>query len=176
MSLARLALVPVLAAACLAACGWHAGLGAPASARSVGVEAATRDGHVLERGLEPQLTDALSQAVEDWVDLPLVSPSKADLVVRSKVLEFRRRGGVRNRDNELIETAVFIRASAELYDRGLGRTRGSAEQAQEWSGFALDDPANEDAARLRALRQVAVALVLELFEPNAPQASEAGAH
>ena len=169
--------VPRLALALLCAygssCGWHAGLGAPASARSVGVEAASRDGHVLERGLEPELTDALSQAVVDWVDLPLVSPAKADLVVRSKVLEYRRRGGVRDRDNELVETAVFIRASAELYDRGLRQAIGSAEQAQEWSGFALDDPSNEDSARARALRQVAVALVLELFEPHA---SEAGAH
>ena len=164
-------LVLGLALAC-SSCGWHAGLGAPAGARSVGVEAATRDGHVLERGLEPLLTDALSHAVVDWVDLPLVSPEKADLVVRSKVLEYRRRGGVRNRDNELLETAVFIRASAELYDRGLGRPVGTAEQAQEWSGFALDDPSNEDAARVRALRQVADALVLELFEPgsSAPKA------
>lgn len=155
---------------CASACGWHAGLGAPAGARTVGVEAVRRDGKVLERGLEPELTDALSEAVVDWVDLPLVGPAEADLLVRAEVLEYRRRGGVRTPDNELVETAVFVRASAELLDRRTGRPVGGAVQAQEWSGFALDDPNNEDAARARALRHVAVSLILELFEPRANEA------
>jgi hypothetical protein len=152
------------------ACGWHAGLAAPEGARSVGVEAVQRDGKVLERGFEPELTDALSEAVVDWVDLPLVRSARADLVVRAEILEFRRRGGVRTPDNELVETAVFVRARAELFDRRLGRPVAEV-QAQDWSGYALDDPANEEAARARALRHVAVSLVLELFEPRAEDAS-----
>ncbi len=151
-----------------AACGWHAGLGAPAGARTVGVEAVRREGSVLERGLEPRLTDALSAAVVDWVDLPLVAPDEADLVVRSELLEFRRRGGVRTTENELIETAVFVRASAVLYDRRSGNPLGEPVQAQQWSGYALDDVTNEDEARDRALRHVAVSLVLELFQPSGP--------
>ena len=148
-------------------CGWHAGLASPAGARSVGVEVVERAGKVLERGLEPQLTDALSEAVVDWVELPLVRPAEADLVVRAEVLEYRRRGGVRNLENELVETAVLVRASAELIDRRTGRPVGASVQAQEWSGYGLDDPTNEDAARERALRHVAVSLVLALFEPGA---------
>ena len=54
-----------LLALAVAGCGWHAGLGVPAEVRSVGVEAVWRDGTVLERGLEPLLTDALSEAVVD---------------------------------------------------------------------------------------------------------------
>jgi hypothetical protein len=154
----------LLALAC-AACSWHAGLRAPSGARTVGVEAARRDGKVLERGLEPLLTDALSEAVVDWVDLPLVAPADADLVVRSQILEYRRRGGVRRPDNELVETAVFVRASAELFDRRSGTALGTPIQAQEWSGYVLDEASNEDAARDRALRHVAVSLILELFEP-----------
>jgi hypothetical protein len=152
------------------ACGWHAGLAAPEGARTVGVEAVRRDGKVLERGLEPELTDALSEAVVDWVDLPLVRSARADLVVRAEILEFRRRGGVRTPENELIETAVFVRARAELYDRRLGRPVAEV-QAQNWSGFALDDPANEEAARARALRTVGETLILKLFEPRAEDAS-----
>ena len=122
----RLALASVLAACC-AACGWHAGVGVPEGARSVGVEAAKREGSVLERGLEPLLTDALSEAVEDWVDLPLVAPDQADLVVRAEVLEYRRRGGVRATGNRLLESAVFVRARAELFDRRRGaHTSGGA--------------------------------------------------
>lgn len=156
---------------CGSGCGWHSGLGAPEGARSIGVEAARRDGKVLERGLEPQLTDALSEAVVDWVDLPLVRPAEADLIVRAEVLEYRRRGGVRTPDNELVETAVYVRARAELIDRRTGKPVGAEVQAQEWSGFALDDPTNEDAARARALRHVAVSLILELFEPRATEAA-----
>lgn len=158
----------VACGALLGACGWHAGLEVPPGARSVGVEAVRREGTVLERGLEPLLTDALSQAVADWVDLPLVAPDQADLVVRAEVLEYRRRGGVRTPENELIETAVFVRARAELFDRRRGSTSGQPAQAQEWSGYALDVPSNEDAARERAVRHVAVSLILELFEPATP--------
>jgi hypothetical protein len=150
------------------ACGWRAGLPLPSGARTIAVEVARREGDVLERGLEPELTAALSQAVIDWVDLPLVAPVEADLVVRSQVLEYRRRGGVRNTRNELIETAVFVRARAELLDRRTGRVLGEPKEAQEWSGFALDDPqTNEEEAQARALRHVAAALVLELFEDPA---------
>jgi hypothetical protein len=56
---------PLFLAALASACGWHAGLGVPEGARSVAVEAARREGRVLERGLEPELTDALSTAVVD---------------------------------------------------------------------------------------------------------------
>jgi hypothetical protein len=151
------------------ACGWHAGLGAPAGARSLGVEAFRREGDVLERGLEPLLTDAVCKAAVDWVDLPLVAPDEADLVVRGRVLDFRRRGGVRTPDNELIESAVYVRAEAGLFDRS-GRAVGQPVLAQEWSGYALDDPANEDAARDRVLRNVAVSLILALFEPESSTA------
>jgi hypothetical protein len=146
-----------------AGCGWHAGLARPANAASVGVEAARREGRVLERGLEPLLTDALSAAVVDWVDLPLLSPGEADLVVRPVLLDFARRGGVRNIDNELVESAVFVRVRAELIDRRTGKPVGPAAVAQEWSAYALES-GNEDAARERALRHVADTLILDLFE------------
>jgi hypothetical protein len=149
--------------ALLAGCGWHAGIEAPPGARSIGIEAVRRNEHVLERGLEPLLTEQLSRSVSDWVALPLASPSQADLVVRGEILDYRRRSGVRNTQNELIETAVFIRAQAELFDRTSGRTSAPVF-AQAWSGFALDDPAQEEAARDRALRVIAETLVLDLFQ------------
>jgi hypothetical protein len=74
---------------------------------------------------------------------------------------------VRNTRNGLLETAVLVRARAELFDRRHGKTLGAPVFAQEWSGFALDDPANEAAARERAVRHVAVSLVLGLFDPSA---------
>jgi hypothetical protein len=157
--MARLAL---LLAWLFCACGWRAGLPLPEGARSVGVQAARRAATVLERGLEPRLTDALSGALVDWVDLPLAAPDEADWVLEAEVLEYRRRGGVRNDDNELIETAVFIRARAELVERRSGRRRGPI-LAEEWSGYALGGEEDELAASDRALRHVATSLVLGLF-------------
>ncbi|MEQ1894010.1 MAG: hypothetical protein ABL998_15825 [Planctomycetota bacterium] len=171
----RLLLAALLLA--LPACGWHAGLVAPEGAESIGVEAARRAATVLERGLEPRFTDALSDAVVDWVDLELSDPAEADWVLRAEILEYRRRGGVRNQDNELIETAVFVRARAELVERRTGRRRGPV-QAQEWSGYALEDVENELPASERALRHVAASLILDLFggEALAPiQAAPASA-
>jgi len=162
-----------LAGGLLVGCGWHAGLSVPPGAHSVGVEAVRREGAVLERGLEPEMTAALSEAVVDWVGLPLVAPSEADLVVRGVVLDYRRRGGVRNRNNELLETAVLVRASAELYDRRSG-TSGPVVTVQQWSGYTLEDSSSESEARRRAIRHVANTLILELFEPDggAPHAQE----
>jgi hypothetical protein len=148
------------------ACGWHAGLQAPEGVRSVGVMVVQRKDKVLERGLEPLLTDAVSEAVVNWVDLPLLDPGEADLIVQTELLEYRRRGGVRNEDNELLESAVFVRASAELIDRRTNEAVGNPVVAQQWSGYALDDVTNEDDARDRALRNVAASLVLELFAPD----------
>lgn len=146
----------------LPACGWHAGLAAPEGAESIGVEAVRRAATVLERGLEPRFTDALSGALVDWVDLTLADPAQADWVLRAEILEYRRRGGVRSQDNELIETAVFVRARAELVERRTGKKRGPV-QAQEWSGYALEDADHELAASERALRHVATSLILDLF-------------
>ena len=152
-----------------AGCGWHSGLPTPEGARTIGVEAARREGTVLERGLEPLLTDALSRTVVDWVDLELVAPDEADLVIRPLILEYRRRGGVRSSDNELLESAVFMRIQAELIDRRAGTAKPVAGPAiaQLWSGYSLDVPTNEDRARDRALRHLSETLVLDLFGPRA---------
>jgi hypothetical protein len=134
---------------------------------------ARRGDTVLERGLEQRFTDALSRRVSDWVDLRIASPSEADLVVQSKVLEYRRRRGVRSVDNELVESAVLVRVEASLVDRRTGAVVAGPVQTGQWSGFALDpgDPAVERAAADRSLRYAAETLVLDLFAP--PSARQA---
>lgn len=150
----------------LAGCGWHAGLVAPAGARTVGVEVATRAPTVLERGLEPLVSDALSRAVSDLVGLPLVSPAEADLVLRGEILDYRRRGGVRSVENQLRETAVRIDVRATLVDQRDGSLAAEALEGL-WSGYVLGDPAEERTAQERAVTHLAETLVLELFQPGA---------
>ncbi len=153
-------------------CGWHAGLVPPDGSHSVGVEIFETRREVLERGLEPLLSEELSKAVVEFVGAPLATPGRADVVVRGRILEYRRRAGIRNTQNELVETGVFILASAELVDRRSGKVLVPTREAHNWTGYALDRPVeNEDDARQRALRYVAQTLVFDLF--TAPEGAAA---
>jgi hypothetical protein len=157
--------VPLLALlVLLGACGWRSGLPLPPDADSVGVELFDPDPDVYERGLEPLLHEQLTRSVSDLVALPLRSPERADLVVRGRILEYRRRSGVRNEDNQLLESGVRVVIEAELVERTTGRRLGSSARVALWSGHALDSPANEGAARDRALHNLAERVVLDLFQ------------
>ncbi len=155
------------------ACGWRAGLrspelGVPAPG-SVGVELFDVANGVLERNLEPRLHQAMTRAVLDWVHEPLVSPGDADWVVRGRINQYNRRGGIRSSDHLLLESGVRIDASAELVDRRSGETLGRSSRTSIWSGYATGDPRSEREAADRALRNVAETLILDLFGRPAPE-------
>ncbi len=171
------------------ACGWHAGLKAPEGADTLGIEWADIDDDILERDLEPALQEALGRAVVDLLDLRLVAPSQADLVLSARLRNYQRRGGIRGEDHTLVETAVRIAVEAELRRRGSGELVSSA-RASVPSGYVtadlVADPlgalggeptlvvggvADERRARDRALRILAEGMVLDLFA-NAPAALE----
>ena len=159
-------LVLALALALLAGCGWHSGLEAPGGARSIGVEVFDVPRGILVRDLEPRMNDAVTKALVDLVDVPLASPSSADLVVRGQITEYQRRGGVRDAENQLRESGVYIAASAWLVDRRTGRQTTETATAAVWSGFVIDPQfsfENEGEARDRALGNLARTLVLELM-------------
>ena len=179
-----------------AGCGWNRGMLLPGTARTVGVEIFRTDRRVYERGLETALHRELTRAVSDLVQAPLVRPEDADLVLRGSIAGYRRRTGIRNQDNRLLETGVLIEIKAELITRraliAAARAEAEAAEAAEaggtatpaavengsraqdvrvWSGHALDNVGNEGAARNRALRYLAETIVLELFS-EAPQEDE----
>ena len=158
-ALAVLVLVPGL----LGGCGWSAGLVLPEGVRTVGVEVFPRDRLVLERGLEPRLADALSQAVSDLVGAPLATPRDADWVLEGEIVEVRRRAGIRSTDNRILETAVRVRIEARLVDRRSGAVTAATTEPYVWGGYALDQPGNEDLSEDRVLRYLAETIVLDLF-------------
>lgn len=175
----RRALVALCAAlACLAAsCGWHTARLKPTAARSVGVEIFGIDvlkDRVPLRDIEPEVHAALSRAVSDLVDLPLVESDRADVVVRGRVLQYRRRGGIRSSDNDLLETGVRVQLEAVLVERSTNAELAKATSAL-WSGHVVGGPDEERKARERALESLCDRLVLELFgeacyEPRPPAA------
>ena len=156
-----------------AGCGWHAGLIERDDARTVGVEIFETRRGLLERNLEPIVSDALTRALSDFVDLDLAAPGRADLVVRGRIEDYLRREGIRTTENRLVETGVYVLITAEVFDRRTGKRVVPAAQRHVWSGYALgqETAENEALARERAIRHVAEALVLDLFGPRAKVAS-----
>ncbi len=159
----------LLALAALCACGWRSGMDLPQGAGSVGVEIfglVAESDDVPVRDLEPLMHEQLSRAVSDLVGAPLAASGEADVLVRGRLLGYRRRGGIRSPDNELLETGIRIVLEAELVRRASGEVLGRT-QAQVWSGYVVGAPENELAARERALRHLAQRVVLDLFaEPS----------
>lgn len=158
-------------AACLGACGYRAGLTLPEGWEAVGVEVFANDSRErLVRNLERDLQAEMAAAVRRLARVRLVAPEEADLVIRGRITDLRRRRGIRSPENELLETGVRIEVESELVERvaadGEPRVLGEARYATE-SGYRLEDPRLELDAQERVLRNIADRLVLDLLGPVA---------
>ncbi len=144
-------------------CGYSTGIRVADRVRSVGV---TYFGNkTLERDVERSLQDALTASIRSLTDVRIADPAGAEVILRGEVLEYKRRGGIRSADNQLLESGLLIEAEAGLYDRRSDRALGPQKRAAVWVGFVLDEANGEADARDRAIRFVAEELVLELFSP-----------
>lgn len=172
-----------LVALILPACGYRTGLTLPEGTRTVGVEIFGNDSKLrdLERAFHEAITDSLTERV----DAPLVPPREAQVVVRGRVVSYTRRGGIRNTDNQLLESGVAITVEARLERDGpQGPEVLAATVASSESGYVLDRPPppnpppfmspqqspavlgdtpSELDARDRVIRNLADRVVLDLF-------------
>ena len=165
---------------CLSACGYSVALRLPEGQEDIGVEIFVNDSDL--RDLERDLYDEMSSSVLNLVRAPLVSPGRADVVVRGRILEYRRRSGVRNPRNRLLETGVLITVEAELWDKRNSVTLGRPITSKVEIGYVVGEPidpltsidsrttrnrelelTNEREARARALRILSEQVVLDLF-------------
>ena len=87
-------------------CGWHAGLTAPGGAETLAIRFLGNDGPL--RDLEVDLTQAIAEAAIDRLSLVPAEPDHADLVVQGRILDYRRRPGIRSPENTLLETASGV--------------------------------------------------------------------
>jgi hypothetical protein len=158
----RLAAAAASLALLIAACGYRTGFTVP-DAQSVAVEIFGNDSK--ERDLEVELHDHLTDALDRLIDAPIVTPERADLVIRGTVLEYARRGGIRNTDNVLLENGVRITVQARLVRPGEDAHEQVLRQLKvaDDRGFLVEDPLGEMDARARVLRHIADRLVLDLF-------------
>ncbi len=157
--------------ASLGGCGWQTGLIAPDGVRSIGIEYFNNT--TPEPDLEVAFAAVLGESLVTLVALPVRPPDGADLVIRGRIDEFRRRSGVRDEDNQLLESGVRIGVQAELVDRATGITLRTSD-ARLWGGFAVDRTENELDTRVRVLRNLADEVILDLFAPPTYKESATG--
>ncbi len=149
---------------CLAAgaCGYNAGLRVSEHHDSVGVELFGNES--FERDLEPELHDQMTRVLRDQSDAHLVDPREAQAVIRGTIKAFHYRGGIRSRENQLLESGVYIEVQARLFVGG-NETPVRSSTAGAWVGYTLDQSSNAREARARVLRHMAEEIVLDLLGP-----------
>jgi Lipopolysaccharide-assembly len=160
---AHWAALAVALASFAAGCGYSTGLSVGDRQRSIGIEVFGNDS--LERDLERPLYDQMSRAIRDWSESPLVAPDRADMIVRGKITAYHRRSGIRNPNNQLLETAVFVDVEASLYHAGSETPTRGPVHATSAVGYIIGPAQNEQDARDRALKNIADKLVLDLLTP-----------
>lgn len=159
---ASVSLVAVLLATLsVASCGYHVGLTAPEGFSTVAVAVFHND--TPEPDLERGLHGALSREVRDRVPLPLVDPDESDLLIRGRLLEFSRVRGIRDPNNQLLESGVRIVAEAWTVRRSTGEMVFLKTSAQATVGYPVGSASGERAARERAIRHLAEVLTIDLF-------------
>ncbi len=150
-----------LAALAAGACGWSTGVTVPPEYRTVGVDLFRNESYLYD--LERDLHQEMTRSVSSLVDAPLEDPARADLVVRGEIESYTRRGGIRSVDNRLLETGLYLRVHAELWDRARNQILVGPVPATVAVGYTLDIAGAEEAARRRALANLAEEIVLDLF-------------
>jgi len=144
-------------------CGYNSGLRVAEHYDSVGVEIFGND--VYERDLEPEVHAQMTSVLRDQSDAHLVDPRVAQAVIRGTLKAYHYRGGIRDLQNKLLETGVYVELQARLFVGG-NETPVRTANASAWVGYTLDDPANQRDARDRAIRHLAEEIVLDLLGPS----------
>ena len=161
-----------LAAIGTGACGYRAGFELGAG-QQIGV--AIFDNQSLERDIERELHAQLTDAVQRMVASPLVSPGRADYRIEGRVVEYRRRTGIRDIDNRRLESGVQIIVSARLVRAVAPGGRADDDSSRivreitvsDERGFLFADPLGEASARDEVLRNVADRIVIDLMADSA---------
>lgn len=173
---ARSALARALLAALIAlasSCGYSRSLVPPPGTGSIGVVYFHND--TPERDLEREFAVELSSSVRDLVRAPLADPREADVRIEGRLADYRRRGGIRDPDNRLLESGVQVLVEAWLVDARSGERLTGTARATTAVGYLIPEPGGEEAARARTLRHLADRVVLDLFQAWSAGGGAAGA-
>lgn len=152
------------------ACGYTSGVSLGPERERIGVEIFANDSRVAD--LERMLHAELTRATRAYIDAELVRPSQAQVILRGRIDDYRTRGGVRDKDNRLLESGVEVRISGSLV-RPNGKPLTRVVRAATWVGFTRDRREAEEEAVQRALANLADRLILDLATASQEPAPEA---
>lgn len=172
MSPLRTALHAVVAAFLLAlvGCGYSSGVRLPEGYEAIAVEYFGNDGpHPdLERRLHSRLTGQVARMVE----APLVSTTEADLLVRGRIVDYRRLHGIVGGGNELLDSGVAVTVEAWLFDPRLGLRLGLPVELEREVRYMVRVRGEEAEALDIALETLSQELVLDLLTQEAYEPEE----
>lgn len=94
--------------------------------------------------------------------MTLVSPERADVVIRGDVVDFRRQQGARTTGNRFVEARDVVTVDATLVDRASGEVVART-RTEVGFGTAIDVAGREPAARDNVLRNSADRILLTLL-------------
>ena len=99
----------------------------------------------------------------------MASPGRADVVIRGRIEFYRRRAGIRTRENRLLESWVDIGVQASLWDRAEDKIRSGPVSDRVQVGYTLERTGSEREAAERALKNLADRIVLQLLTAPPPE-------
>jgi hypothetical protein len=144
----------------LGACGFTARHTLGPDRPSLGIEIFSNDGR--EPDLERRLHGELTRAARRMVDANIVAPSQARITLSGRIVEYSTRGGVRGKDNVLLERGVRLTIEGTLRDAQGRRVAGPVSLRQD-VGHTTSEPGGRNAAESRALANLAESLLLDLL-------------
>ena len=150
----------LLLSVALTACGFSARHTLGPDRPSLGVKIFANDGR--EPDLERRLHQELTRAARRTVDARIVSPSRAQITLEGRIVEYATRGGVRNKDNVLLEHGVRLTIEASLRDSRGNRVAGPVTLRQD-VGHTTLEAGGRNSAETRALANLAESLLLDLL-------------
>ncbi len=145
----------------LTSCAYRAGYELPERYSSYGVEIFANSSR--EPGLERPLHTALTRTLADHAGARILRPSRADAIIRGRILTSERRGGIRSPQNEWLESGKRLSVQAEILDAVSGEVLAQSRTFVE-VGFIFDEHGSEAGARDYALENAAQRLVIELLQ------------
>ena len=144
----------------LTSCGFSARHTLGPERLSLGIKIFANEGR--EPDLERRLHQQLTLAAQHLVDAPLVAPSHADVTLSGRILEYHTRGGVRGKDNVLLERVVDLTIEASLHDSSGLLLAGPVTLRQD-VGHTTREPGGPRAAEDRAVANLAEGVILDLL-------------
>ncbi|MFT7484483.1 MAG: hypothetical protein ACI9F9_000323 [Candidatus Paceibacteria bacterium] len=156
----RILRVLLLALGC-ASCGYSSGVRLPGDAKTLGIAFVENDSPFPE--LEREFYATLTTQASRMVTGVLVAPSRAEVVIRGTIDDYRRLHGTQSALGQLQESGIRIRAHAWLESGMDGERIGAVLHFDQAVRYIITVREDEGGARRSVIQNICEEMVLDLF-------------